>query len=165
MALVLAVVAAPVYSWSIYFFLQRMTGWLYFLTMWEVLGIFAYTELVALIESLLITAGLVGLAWLLPERLRRDFVPLATILVLLSAIWAMVAQLNDQVLTNLSGGTLALLLLLYAATVAGALLLAWRWAGLRRGMATAAERLSVLLYMYLPISVASVVIILARNLG
>lgn len=157
--------ALPIYSWAIFLFLERFTGWLYYLSLWEVAGIFAYTQLFALVESLAVVAGLVLLALLLPRRLLREkFVPMGMAIILLSALWAIVAQYNDQVLRALSPVMLLVWAGIYAASILAAWLLLYRSERLRQLAYSAAERMSVLLYLYLPLSVLGLIIVLIRNL-
>lgn len=163
--LLLAVAALPIYSWSIFFFLERFTGWLYYLSVWEIAGIFAYTQAFALVESLLIVAGVVLLALVLPRRLlRADLVPMGTAIILLSALWAIVAQYNDQILRELSPPMLLLWVGIYALSIVAAWFLLYRSRRVKQLMTSVAERVSILLYLYLPLSLLSLVIVLLRNL-
>lgn len=163
--LVLAAGAFPIYSWAIVLFFERLTGWLYYLNIWEILSIFAYTQLFAFVESLAVVTGIVLLALVLPSRLFREtFVPTGTAIVLLTALWAMVAQFNDSTLRELPMRMLAVWFMLYLATIVVAWFLLYRSPRLRRAVQTLAERMSVLLYLYIPLSALSLLVILWRNL-
>ncbi|MFW6042503.1 MAG: hypothetical protein ACOC9C_02350 [Chloroflexota bacterium] len=165
MWLLLAVAALPIYSWSIFFFLERFTGWLYYLTVWEIAGIFAYTQAFALVESLLVVAGVVLVALVLPRRLlRADLVPMGTAIILLSALWAIVAQYNDHILRELSLPMLLLWVGIYALSIVAAWFLLYRSRRAKQLMTRVAERVSILLYLYLPLSLLCLVIVLLRNL-
>ncbi|HSM57161.1 MAG TPA: hypothetical protein VK879_13505 [Candidatus Sulfomarinibacteraceae bacterium] len=163
--LLLAVAALPIYSWSIYHFLERFTGWLYYLTVWEIAGIFAYTQAFALIESLLVVAGVVLMALVLPRRLlRADLVPMGAAVILLSTLWAILAQYNDQVLRELSLPILLLWAGIYLTTIIAAWFLLYRSRRVKQLIHSVAERVSVLLYLYLPLSFLGLLIVLLRNL-
>lgn len=163
--LVFAAVAFPVYTWGVIRFLEQLPAWLYYLNVWHVLSIFAYTQVFALVESLLIAVVLVLVAIVLPAGLFRNaFVPTATAIILLNAAWALVIQYNDGALRQLPARQLAL----WAAAYAISLLTTWfllrRWRPFRQTLHTLAEKISVLLYLYLLLSAASLLIMLIRNL-
>ena len=70
--LVFAVCAFPVYSWSILSFFDRLPRWLLHLDPWAVIGIFAYAQMFALLESLSLLLVLLFLSAVLPVRLFRN---------------------------------------------------------------------------------------------
>lgn len=163
--LVYAAAAFPIYTWSIIRFLEQLPAWLYYLDIWQVLSIFAYTQLFAFVESLLIAAALVLVAVVLPATvLRGTFVPTATAIILLSAVWALLAQYNDGVLRQLSMRQMALWAAAYVISLLATWFLLRRWQPLRQGLHTLAEKISALLYLYVPLSAASLLIVLIRNL-
>ncbi len=161
--LVFAVCAFPVYSWSIYYFLERMPAWLYYLDSWEVLSIFAYTQVFAFVESLVITLGLLVVAALLPFCFRCHFVAVASVLALLVTVAAVILQFNDDELRALALIPVLLTVGLMGSVI-GLLLLVYRQPQVQQRVEALAERLSVLLYLYLPLSLLGLVIVIMRNL-
>lgn len=163
--LVYAAAAFPIYTWGVIRFLEQLPAWLYYLDIWQVLSIFAYTQVFALVESLLIAVGLVLVAIVLPAGLFRSaFVPTATAIILLNAAWALVAQYNDGALRQLPARQLALWAAAYATSLLAAWFLLRRWQPFRQALHTVAEKISALLYLYVPLSVGSLLIVLIRNL-
>lgn len=163
--LVYAAAAFPIYTWGIIRFLEQLPAWLYYLDIWQVLSIFAYAQVFALVESLLVALALVLVAVVLPAKvLRSAFVPTAMAIILLNAAWALLAQYNDGVLRQLPMRQMALWGAAYAISLFAAWFLLRRWQPLRQGLHTLAEKISALLYLYVPLSAASLLIVLIRNL-
>lgn len=163
--LVWAVCAFPVFSWAIYQFLEQMPGWLTYLAIWDVLSIFAYVQAFALVESLLIVLALVVLAAMLPGRLLRNhFVSLSTAILILTTLWVLAAQYNDGVLRVLPMRTLVLLLGAYVVSIIVAFVLVHRYPSLRKGAIALAERFSVLLYLYVPVGLIGLIVVILRNI-
>lgn len=164
LALAFAVCAFPVYTWSIYQFIEQVPGWLYYLSVWDVLNIFAYTQLFALAESALLLLGLTLIAALLPARLfRANFVAIGTALVVLTAGWAIAAQYNDGILRTLPMRLLAVWAVIYAVSILVFYALVQRYDRLSKALTGFAERLLVLLYVYVPVSLVSLGIVIMRN--
>ena len=87
-----------VYSWSTLMFFNYLPGWLLFLDSWTIAGIFAYSQVFAFFESLVVLAGLVLVAAVLPPRIFRDrFVAQAAAIVVLAAAAAVVLHLLREV--------------------------------------------------------------------
>jgi len=162
---VFAACAFPIYSWAIFQFLERMTGWLYYLSIWEVLGIFAYTQVFALFETGVIFAGLTLLAWLLPPSLfRRRFVAVGMIVIVLAAAFAIVLHYQEKALRALSPPLLAVI----AAAAGVVSLAAYLWVRgserIEQALCNLGDRLILFVYIYVPLSLVSIVVILVRNI-
>lgn len=165
LTLVFAAAAFPIYTWGVIRFLEQLPAWLNYLDIWQVLSIFAYTQVFALVESLLVAVALVLVAIVLPAGLFRNaFVPTATAIILLNAVWALLAQYNDGVLRQLPARQLALWAAAYAISLLATWFLLRRWRRFQQALHTLAEKISALLYLYLPLSAASLLIMLIRNL-
>jgi hypothetical protein len=163
--LVFAVCAFAVYNWSLLQFSEKVPGWLFYLTIWDVLGILAYSLVFALLESGLVVGALWLLAAILPTRfLRERFVAVGVIVVLVTAAFAILAHLNDNLFRQSSLPMLLLWGLIYLGTIAIASFLLARSGRLQSLAMALAERLSVLLIIYLPVSLLSLIVVVVRNL-
>jgi hypothetical protein len=69
---VYAIIVVIVYGWTIHRFNYYLSGWLYFLNLGEITSFFAYSMVVNLLESLLVLLALVILAFALPKKWFRD---------------------------------------------------------------------------------------------
>jgi len=142
-----------------------MPGWLYYLTTWELVGIFAYTQLFALLESLLVGFVLLLAAALLSAFLKPEqAIAFCSLAALLTALGVIAFQYGEEVLRASSplvlaavGGAYLLLLGLFG-------FLIYRHTRWQTGILSLIERLSVLLYIYLPVSLLSGAIVVVRNL-
>jgi hypothetical protein len=163
--LVFAACAFPVYSWSIWYSLERLPSWLFYLDAWEIVGIFAYIEAFALVESVAIVLVLLLLAVIVPARLFRDkFVALSSAMITLAAVWTIATQ-NLLVLRNIPQSAELILLGICLASFGLIYFAIYRHSQLQVLAKAFAERVSVLLYIYIPLSLISLLIVVLRNIG
>ena len=151
-------------AWTMYHFFWKLPGWLYYLTVREILSILAYSFSVNLLESVLIVIGLLGLAAILPHRWFRDvFVPVSAAFVPLMFGY-MVFFLNQfffaEVYPSIHAKT-------FPFVIVGIFFLA-SWLGrntfARKVLEAFADRTLVLLYIFLPLGTVSLTAVLIQNL-
>jgi hypothetical protein len=163
---VFAVCAFPVHVWSIINVLRELPAWALRLSAWELTGVISYTLAFALVESALLLVGLLGLAVVLPAAiLRRKFIALSSVLVLIHTGWAIVLQYNFEAIRSWGFQKLALLGLLYLITLGVPYLVVHRYERVERFLRVAVERLSVLSYLYISLDILGVLIVLMRNIS
>jgi hypothetical protein len=159
---VYAVSVLVLYGWTLLWFLWKFSGWLYQLTIPEILVVLAYSLFTSFLESLIVT-GLPALAAaLLPGRwLKEGFAGkgIALIVPVLGYMIALAFQFQNKTdyptdLLNWAPGIVALSVLL-AWTVA-------RVAILRRAVEWFGDRLTVFLYLSIPASLISLVVVAVR---
>ncbi len=160
-----ALAAFVVSLWSIIIVLREVPAWVLRLNLWDVVGVVAYTQVLALVEALLVAAGLLLLRAWLPARWRGEaFLPLALGLLLVSGLWVAGFHLLGEPLSDRQGLLLAGLAVGYSVSV-GALVMGLRRAGaLVRVLEAAAERLVILGGLYALVSVVSLALVVGRNL-
>ncbi len=162
--LVFAAIVFPVYSWSVLQILRLFPSWILRLSLWELVGIIAYTQAYALLESLLILIALVLLSAVLPARFfRKNFVAQGSLLVFLTAGWVIATHHNNQFFPR----EIRVFLLwsaIYLVSVGVSFILIRRYERLDQIVNSLVERLTVFLYVYLPISLAAVIIVILRNI-
>jgi hypothetical protein len=91
------VCAFPVAVWSWIIFIYDLPSFLRSLRISQIISIFAYVQVVSLIESFLLFALVTLLAVLLPRRLfLRNFLPQVSLLVLTLAFWAIGIHLYHE---------------------------------------------------------------------
>jgi hypothetical protein len=162
---VYAVISFMVYGWTLVVFLWKVPSWMMFLTLGEMLSVFAYSMTSALLESLAALAILLFASVLLPARWMRDvFVTRGSVV----AFFALGSIMLFMVRLSVIG--YAVLNYLFQCTwiaLALTLLLAFLAARLRfvvRAVAWISDRLIVFLFLLLPISLVSVIVVIYRNL-
>jgi hypothetical protein len=171
--------ALPQHAWTMILAFRDLT-WLTDRTnAWDAIGVLCYGLLFALVESLLVflLAALVGL--LLPRHWEPDRrVALLASLVLVLALWAVLAQLFFLANVRFPDAIIGFLVraphplwIIYAALVivVGATMVLPAWAVLRQGrglqvIGSLIERLGLLAMFYLVFDIAALVIIAIRNL-
>lgn len=163
--LAFSVVAFPIFSWAILQYLERMTAWLYYLTIWEVVSLLAYALSFAFIESIVITLGLVILSALLPGFLfRHNFVPVVLAIILPVALAAIAFHTFEDNLRAISLPVLAAALILYGLVALALYLIVQRMPQVANRFQRLADRISILAYLYVPLSVVSLLVVIVRNI-
>lgn len=165
--LLLAACVLPVYGWSIFIYFWEVPGWEKYLSAWDIANILAYVLALALLESLLLFSVLVLLRVILPTRLVRDrFVAKATMFVGMNVLWAMFLHL-----TILSGQILTWTVGRYALCVAvylTSMFFSWAFVHFSEFLAARIEdlvdRMTVFIYLYVPLGVFSILTVVARKI-
>ncbi|NLE44267.1 MAG: hypothetical protein GX620_06065 [Chloroflexi bacterium] len=161
--LVLSISVVVVHTWSIVNVLRETPALILRLSLWELLGVFAYTLAFALFESLLLPVALVILSMLLPASwFRTRFAAHGAAVVLVTAAWAVVAHYSPDA-SILSGHALGIVL----CTLSVALPLAFIHLkpAVARVARSLAERATVLTWPYLLLDILGILIVLGRNLA
>ena len=154
-----------VYSWSIFAFLERMPSWLFHLSTWDVISVFAYTQTFALLESAIVLLVLIFLGATLPARFLRDrFVAQGSMVMLLTSGWAIAVRYNMATVLSWTLTTFFFWAALYLVSIGVFYVLIHRYKRLEEAINSFAERLTVLLYVYIPITCLSVFIVIIRNI-
>jgi len=161
-AAVYAVIVLIVYSWTILWFFWKFPSWLYFLSIGEVLTVFAYSMALNFFESLLVLCLPLGLGLLLPKKWFSDaFVTRSVIVILLILAYSAFILTQFQSREDYPGDLVRLIPLVFLA----ALILAF-FAGkakfLDKAIGFFAEQATILLYLYIPISIISILVVLGR---
>ncbi len=164
MLLVFALCFTLVYGWSMLTFFNYLPGWMMYLNGWDILGLFAYNQVFALLESAAVFALLLLLSALLPAALlRRSFLPLGSVMLVLAAAAAVFLHFWGQV-PLWPSKTLILGLLAYLAAVGAAWAAFRRFDGLGRAIEAFLNRVVLLMYLYLPLVAVGVALVVVRNL-
>ena len=163
---VYAVIVFFIYSWTIVAFLWKIPSWILYLTIIEVLSIFAYTMVTALVESMLLLLFFVILAALLPSKMMKDYF-------VICGTWLGISILGSMILglwLYLQGSILVANNIVY--WVIGSLLFSFllvyfsnRWSLLRMFALWFSDRLIVFLFFTVPLSTLSVVVVVLRNIS
>jgi hypothetical protein len=163
---VYAMIAIVVYAWTLLRFFWKLPSWLFFLNGAEILGSLAYLLVVNLAESLTFFCGPLLLALILPKRWFRDvFVARGTALSLstLGCLMLLAREFNNfREYPELSLPLWQVALA--AAGVAVCVYLGGRVALLRRVLEAVADRASIFVYILVPLSLLSVLLVIVRML-
>jgi hypothetical protein len=151
----------PIFSWSVLIFFKRMQYWGLFLSTWDLIGTFAYSQVFALIESTTLLLILVILSSILPQWLLRErFVAHTIMIVLIGTVWIILEHLE---VIHFFDSLLWPSLCLVSFGLSHALVL--RSERLQGFMNRFADRLTVLLHVYIPTALLSAVVIVYRSIS
>jgi hypothetical protein len=162
---VYAIVVLMIYAWTLRWFIWKFSSWIFYLRADEILVILMYSLSVNFIESLLVLSLFVGVSLLLPKTWFYDqFVARGTALGLLSLGYLMyLASLFQNkgdfprtFILKLSVPVLiAIIFLVYLSTRVGFI---------RKVLEEIADRATIFLYITVPLSIVSILIVILRNL-
>lgn len=152
------------FSWSLFNFFNKLSSFLLYLTPGEIAAVFAYMMAFALLESLAVTGILVLAGALLPQRWLRDgFGYKGFVLLLIAAADAILLQkLLDTAFP--SPWTLLLVTLVPLALSVIVLAILQSRPGVQNLLVQVQDRFLVVLFLYLPIGVISILAVTVRNL-
>lgn len=157
----------PIHVWSIVIFFKRMPELTLRMTLPDIMGVAAYVQTFALLESLLAFAVLFVISLLLPARfVSGRLVPMGTVLILLTTIAAVLVHLYGVLkIDGIEFGPWVASWSMGAVVLSG-----WsaRWIDRNetvcRTVTSVAERLAVLSMLYLVVDVCGAFLIVFRNL-
>ncbi len=154
-----------IFTWALRGFLYQLSSLLLYHSVGDIFAILAYMLALALLETFAVLAILIALASLLPAHwLRQGFGGKAFLILLIggAASTALASYLSQKMTAFLPlAGGLALALLLLGSSF----LLLERLPAARRALGGFLERLSIFAWIYLPLGILSLLVVLIRNLG
>jgi hypothetical protein len=152
-------------AWSVIGMLNDgLPGWSLQMRAWDVIGVVAYVQAFALVESTAVFLPILCLSILLPPSWFRDkFVALGTGFVYLSAGWSVFAQDHDNALRTWGYQQLLPWVGAYLASLLLFAVLIHRSSRVEALIISFVDRLTVLASAYLFVALAAVVIVLLRN--
>ena len=162
---VLAVISFMVYGWTLVVFLWKVPSWVMYLTTGQILVVLAYSMTATMLESLVVLGIILILCLLLPARWLRDvFITrgsVAAILGLGTIMFFMYrfslegySYISNLIAWSLVGAAVTLLLAFLSTRSKSIVKAAW-WIS---------DRMMVFLYLFIPISLISMLVVLYRNI-
>lgn len=166
---ILGVIMFAVHSWSVRAFLFNLPSFILKYRPSEILGVFCYHMAFALLESLCAIAVLLVLAALLPGAwLRSGFVYKGFVLVAAAcaaAIFLQYSYVSETFVFEGPGRTAFLAELVAGSAAFVALYIAClRSLGLQQLLASLVDRISIMMYIYLPLDLVGLLVVSARLL-
>ncbi len=162
---VYAVAAFMFSAWTITAFLWKLSAWFMILNLGEIFAIFSYGMAVNFLESLLLLLLLLGLSFLLPSSLLRDDFAVRGSILAAGIVGAMMAFVRLQMALGMAAGSSLWLAPLAVLVVTAILLLAApRARFLRSAVSWISDRLTIFLYLLVPLFVLLSLYVAFRNL-
>jgi hypothetical protein len=158
------------FSWSIGRMFWFLPSWLYFLSLWDIVPILAYVLAFALLESLMVLGLLLILAFLLPPRYLRE--KFTTKGVLMAVMFGLTSILFHRFLSIAYPWSPRQIVVYSALVVSAVVFLALvisyisvhRFARFEKLVTALAERISIFFYIYVPLGVVSLIMVVIRNI-
>ena len=158
-----------VFTWTLYRMFYQVPSWLYYMSVWSVLVIAAYVLAFALFESIVILGLMLFFSLVFPARHFKDkFVPQGFTIAVVMGGGAYLLQRKINVIYKLNGWELIIypIIVLIVALI---LILTFSFVfdhfrTIKRLVNAVAERLTVFSYIYVPLSLVSLVVVLVRNI-
>jgi hypothetical protein len=166
--LLFAVCVFPIHVWSILNLLWVLPAWVLRSNIWDVVGMIAYTQAVALFESVIVLFVLLLVCGVLPVRvLGERIVAHGSMAVFVTTGWAIGLHYHvDRYISNLSSWPYVGLLLwfaIYVACMGGTYLLICRRSRVKEILDSLVERLSVLSCLYVALDLLGLAVLVFRN--
>jgi len=161
---VYAIIVILTYGWTIYWALWKLPSWLDFLPLGQIGAIFCYLMTTNLIESLLVLVGVLIISLILPKKWFHDvFVSRGSVLAASALIPIMVFEYNyDKPADYFYKFPLYLPLIVL---IAGVLAFLAGWIQIvRKAVEVFAENAVIFLFVSLPVSILSLIVVIVRNL-
>lgn len=156
----------PIHAWSILNVLRNVPSWQLMMSTREWIGVAAYIQAFALLESIIVLFVFLLFGAVLPARwFRNRFVAQSSIAIFVTSGWALALHFNYGLIRRPDVSTSLQWAILYLASIAAACVLVRRYAKLAAWMSACAERLLVLSFFYVSIDILGIVIIVVRNLS
>jgi hypothetical protein len=159
----------PVAFWSALNFSRELPSYLMRMRIWDIVGVFSYTQVFALLESILLVLVLILIAELLPYQLFLDhFTTQAALAGILGTFWVIPLHYESQILAAFpmlenSRAAAAWFGILVVLVIALSVLFRC-YPRLERSFQTFIDKLTTVSLLYLIVGMSSLVVILIRNL-
>ncbi len=160
---VFSVIVFMIYGWTILIFIRFLSYWLKFMNVFEILGVFSYSLVADLMESLAILLVLLLLCAILPTGWLKEVFVVRGTLITLCLLGLLMVFLNYFANPEESLGTLGAWsfgILIVTGLIASLVprlrmaILPVRWL---------AENMTIFLYIFLPLSGLAIIVLIIRN--
>lgn len=162
---VFATAAFIVYGWTIYSSFWKIPSWLFYLKLSEIFSVYAYSFIVNFLESILLTLGVIFLWFFLSGNLWRDGFISAGVIALTIFVGSALTHMRlyenpdlrvEFINSQLRWWTITSLI----AFIASFICVRVSW--LKRLLENLADRFVVFLYIYMPLTILSFIVVFVR---
>ena len=160
---VYAVIASMLFTWSLLLFFWYLPSWLHFMTLGDVLAVFSYVMASSFFESLAFLLFLLFLCFSLPPNyLRNEFVARGTSITLCVIGLIMIYfRVNNAGITKILFSEVGIGLALAIIIIS---LLLTKIDRVRWALMELSDRLTIFLFILIPLSIFSLLVIFIRNI-
>lgn len=156
----------PIYVWAIANLLREVPALILRLSVWDLVGVIAYTLNFALIESVLVLIMLLLLSVVFPAKFIRDkFVVFSTVIVFITSIWFEFVHIFAPTIWLEGEIKFISSVIILITCIAGIYLAVLRSERVKIIIQSLVERISVLILIYLTVTFLFTLIVITRNLS
>jgi hypothetical protein len=160
----------PVNFWSLIVFFRELPSYLMRMKIWDIAGIFSYTQLIVLLDCLIILTFILGLAFVFPRKYFLDqFTPQATIASYIAILWIIPFHFRTSLITLLPAIQRPWFIWFWMGIFFIIFLSSIYWimhsTSLQNAIRVFVDKLSVVSSVYLALSLIGLVVITIRNFG
>ncbi len=153
-----------IFMWSIINILREMPAWILRLKTWDLIGVIAYTQAFALVESLIVLLIMIFIGSVLPARLfRARFVALGSLVVLLTSAWVGIAHFADDAVRLWGKREFLLAFMGYLISIGIPYIFILRSERIERLLRSVVNRLYILSLAYVLGGVLGLIVVIIRN--
>jgi hypothetical protein len=158
-----------VFSWMFFQFFIQVPSWLFYMNATKLLVMFSYVVSFSLLESLVLMGVIIFLCLVFPARHFKDkFIPQGTAQVILISLITYFVRQKIELFEKFEVWQLLTVPLIYVSNIVLSIfifsLLFDRFSSARRLFNLVADRMTIFAYLYLPIGLAGLVVVLIRNI-
>ncbi len=166
---VYAVIVFLIYSWTLITSFYMLPSWLFYLSIGQILSMYAYFFSINLVESILVLVGILLLEFTLfyPLKNKDEFQSrsiLTVFALLVSTMTRLLLYKNTETSEAFLSGELTWWVLILLPGILFAVLIS-KNKRLRSAIEAIAERVSILLFLYTPLSLISLLVVIIRNIN
>lgn len=144
--------------------MREVPAWVLRLSLWDLVGVVAYSQLFTLFETLVIFLGLLLVSAVLPARFfRSKFLAISSAIVFLTSLWFVFLHYSDQLFKSQQAMPWLVSAIVYILLLSALYLVIRRSQKLEMSINSFVGRLAVLSFLYLFIDFLSIVIVIVRN--
>jgi len=157
-----ATIVFLIYGWATITFFWKVPSWLYFLGLEEIAGILSYTFASSLLECTIILFIFLFASLVLPSKwLYNKFAVRGSLMVYALTFWVVLFTLNSLIQLPSTGDVITFSIGVLLTSVL-AMILADRSSVVQRLIITVGNRLTVFLYLWLPLSLIAILVVVLR---
>jgi hypothetical protein len=165
MIAVYGLAAIVIHGWTLFGYFYKLPSWYFFMTLGDLLSALAYVMFNCLLECLVIMAALLLASLVLPKKWFRDaFLVTSSSLVLLGLSYMIYIALNLPQNSDTYPAGMVRLIPLISLLILAAGFMPARVPQLRKVIEGLAERAGIFFYIFMPVGLISLGVVLVRNL-
>lgn len=158
-----------VFSWAIFRMLFQIPSWIMSHSKSGIFFLASYVFSFALLESVLLFTFLLLICFILPQRIFRErFVAQGSLVILACTAWALFLQFQGEALTKIGLSELTTWIIVFFLSLLLITLVSYflfkKYNRIQSALEALADRMTVFAWIYVPVGLVSITIVIIRNI-